>query len=101
MFNDISKQKKLELKSEKEVYDSLQVMLHRCKEQNLDVRTVMRTLLNESINLTFSYSHSPSNAFEMIKNILNNAIDKHIFDDEEALESILIEIENQDNSKIH
>ena len=50
MFNDISKQKKLELKSEKEEYDSLQVMLHRCKEQNLDVRTVMRTLLNESIN---------------------------------------------------
>ena len=99
-MNEITNQKIKELQSEEFVRDSVIDLINSSKEKDLDVRTVMITLLEESIEKTFLYSHSNINAARLILNIFEKISDKNLQTIED-LERATIEIAQEDCKEIH
>ena len=100
MNKDIKYEKLHKFESESFVRDSTLELFLRCQEKNLDVRTVICTLLEESMEKAFMFSYSSENAGKLILSIFERILDKHIFDDESS-EALLIELENQEDHRTH
>ena len=89
-----------EFESESFVRESTLALFLECKEKNLDVRTVICTFLEESMEKAFIFSHSSNNAAKLILSIFERIMDKHFFD-EKNLEALLIELDNQEDHTTH
>jgi anti-sigma regulatory factor (Ser/Thr protein kinase) len=93
-------QKILEIKSEEQVRNAIKEMLEECKSKDLDVTTVMITLLEESLDNIFKYTHSSENAVDILISTLERIYDRHHYDSDE-IEAIKIETINEENKLIH
>ena len=93
-------QKILEIKSEEQVRNTIKEMLEECKLKDLDVSTVMITLLEESLDNIFKYTHSSEDALDILISTLERIYDKHHYDSDE-IEATKIETINGENKLIH
>lgn len=100
MSSPQKQQKILEIKSEEQVRNTIKEMLEECKLKDLDVTTVMITLLEESLDNIFKYTHSSENAVDVLMSTLERIYDRHHFDSDE-IEAIKIETINEENKLIH
>jgi hypothetical protein len=99
-MNEITNQKIKELQSEEFVRDSIIDLINSSKEKNLDVRTIVITLLEESMEKTFLYSHSNINAARLILSIFEKIADNNLQTIED-LERAIIDMANEDCKEIH
>ena len=74
-------------------------MLKECKLKDLDVSTVMITLLEESLDNIFKYTHSSEDALDILISTLERIYDKHHHDSDE-IEATKIETINGENKLI-
>lgn len=100
MNKDIKNEKLHEFESESFVRDAIQDLFCKCQERDLDVRTVIRTFLEESMEKAFMFSFSSANAGKFILSIFERILDKQIFDNE-SLEALLIELDMNEDHRTH
>ena len=100
MNKDYRYKQENKFESESFVRDASLALFLECKEKNFDVRTVICTFLEESMEKAFIFSHSSENAGKLILSIFERMLNKHLFDDE-SLESLLIELDSQEDYSTH
>tara|TARA_B100000767_G_C19746147_1_gene528625 strand:+ start:1441 stop:1743 length:303 start_codon:yes stop_codon:yes gene_type:complete len=100
MKKNIKSKKLNEFESEAFVREATSALLNECRVRNFELRIVINTLLEESIENTFIFSHSSENAGKLILSIFERALDRHLLDDENH-EALLIELDNQEDHRTH
>ncbi|MDB9815721.1 hypothetical protein OAD09_00855 [Gammaproteobacteria bacterium] len=100
MEKNIKSKKLNEFESEEFAREAISSLLNECRERHYEFRIVINTLLEESIENTFIFSHSAENAGKLILNIFERALDKHLLNDE-TLQALSIELDNQEDHRTH